>query len=166
MAYFKRQQLKSNKKWYPKSTVIGKPVTTRDVAKRLAALSSLSTGDVLSVLDQLGGVIGDLMNQGRTVKLDGLGTFYYTIDATGNGVDTPEEVSAKQIKGTRVRFIPEVMRGTKSEVTTRSLVSSSVFWELLDESLPDGAVSDTTTPPSGGGTGGGSGEDDGDHQLG
>lgn len=156
MAYFRRKQYKVNKKWYPKSTTIGKPVTTKEVAKKLADLSSLSTGDVISVLNLLGGVIGDLMNQGRTVKLDGVGTFFYTIDTAGNGVDTPEEVNANQINRTRVRFIPEVERGTKGQVTTRSLVGSNVFWELLDEDLPNQAVDEgATTEP-----------DDGDHQLG
>ena len=49
MAYFKKQQLKSNGKWYPKSVTIGRPVDTDTVAKKLADLSSLSVGDVLSV---------------------------------------------------------------------------------------------------------------------
>ena len=88
MAYFKKQQLKSNGKWYPKSVTIGRPVDTDTVAKKLADQSSLSVGDVLSVLKLLGGVIGDYMNNGRSVKLEGLGTFYYTANAEGNGVDT------------------------------------------------------------------------------
>lgn len=157
MAYFKKQQYKANKKWYPKAATIGKPVTTREVAQRLADLSSLSTGDVRSVLELLGGVLGDFMNSGRTVKLDGVGTFYYTIDASGNGVDTPEEVSAQQVKGTRVRFIPEITRGSSSEVTTRSLVSNNVFWELLDKDLPAGTVDGS----SGGGSTPGGGEEEG-----
>lgn len=154
MAYYKKQQLKSNSKWYPKAAIIGKPVSTKEVAQRLAALSSLSTGDVNSVLDLLGGVLGDFMNEGRTVKLNGFGTFYYTIDSSGNGVDTPQEVSAQQIKGTRVRFIPETTRNSNNQVTSRSLVSSNVFWQLLDEDLPDGAV-------DGSQTGGGSDENEG-----
>ena len=149
MAYFKKQQLKSNGKWYPKSVTIGRPVDTDTVAKKLADQSSLSVGDVLSVLKLLGGVIGDYMNNGRSVKLEGLGTFYYTANAEGNGVDTEKEVGAQQITGTRVRFIPEVSRGTKSEITTRSLVGPGTFWELLDENIPAQAV-DGTTPGTGG----------------
>lgn len=154
MSYYIKQQLKSNGKWYPKAKTIGKPVTTAEVAKKLADLSSLSTGDVKSVLDLLGGVLADFMNSGRTVKLEGVGTFYYTVNAEGNGVDTADKVNAKQIKGTRVRFIPEVSRGTKSEITTRSLVGPGTFWELLDENIPAQPVDDTTP-----GTGG---EDDDD----
>lgn len=138
--------------WYPKAKTIGRAVTTDDVAQRLADLSALSTGDVKSVLDLLGGVIGEYMNQGRTVKLDGVGTFYYTIDSSGNGVATPEEVSAKQINGTHVRFIPETSRGPKNEVTSRSLIGSNVFWELLSPDIPASAVDDAPEP--------GTGEDD------
>lgn len=135
MAYYKKKQAPVNKKWYPQSVTIGKPVTTKEIAQKLADLSSLSTGDVKSVLDLLGGVLGDFMNSGRTVKLDGIGTFYYTADAQGNGVDSPDKVSAKQIKGTRVRFIPELFRNSSSGVTTRSMVNTNIFWE----ELPDAA---------------------------
>lgn len=154
MGYFTKKQMKSNGKWYPVATTIGKPVTTKEVARRLSALSSLSTGDVISVLDLLGGVLGQFMNEGRTVKLEGVGTFYYTIDAEGNGVDTADEVSAKQITGTRVRFIPETARGSKGQIVSRSLIAEDVFWELLSEDIPAQPVDDTTP-----GTGG---EDDDD----
>ena len=158
MSYYIKQQLKSNGKWYPKAKTIGKPVTTAEVAKKLADLSSLSTGDVKSVLDLLGGVLADFMNSGRTVKLEGVGTFYYTVNAEGNGVDTEKEVGAQQITGTRVRFIPEVSRGSGGQVTTRSLVGSDVFWELLDDEIPANPVPDGEDPggEEGGDDGGGS----------
>ena len=143
MAYFKKIQKKANGKWYPQGITIGKPVTTKEVANRLADLSALSPGDCYSMLGNLGKVLGEYMNSGRTVKLDGVGTFYYTANASGQGVDSAEEVSAKQITGTRVRFIPEVARSVKGQVTTRSLVSSDVFWEELK-------LNTTTTPEPGG----------------
>ena len=122
MAYFKKSQKKVNGKWYPQGVTIGKPVQTKEVANRLADLSALSPGDCYSMLGNLGKVLGEFMNAGRTVKLDGVGTFYYTPNTQGQGVDTPEEVSAKQIIGTRVRFIPEVARSVSGQVSTRSLV--------------------------------------------
>lgn len=57
-----------------------------------------------AVLAELLSVLADYMALDKTVKLDGLGTFYYTITAAGNGVDTPEEVNADQITGVRVRL--------------------------------------------------------------
>lgn len=82
-----------------------------------------------AVLENLGMVLGDFMAEGRTVKLDGIGTFYYTGDASGNGVDTPEEVKASQIINVRVRFIPETSHDGSNKVTSRSLVGSNVHWE-------------------------------------
>ena len=131
MAYYKKSQKKVNGKWYPQGVTIGKPVQTKEVANRLADLSALSPGDCYSMLGNLGKVLGEYMNSGRTVKLDGVGTFYYTPDTSSQGVDMEEKVSAKQIKGTRVRFIPETTRGSSNQVTTRSLVSENTFWEEL-----------------------------------
>lgn len=143
MAYYRKIQKKANGKWYPQSVTIGKPVTTKEIAQRLADLSAISPGDCYSLLGNLGKVMGDFMNSGRTVKLDGVGTFYYTANASGQGVDTAAEVSAKQIVSTRVRFLQEVSRSVKSQVTSRTLVSSDVFWEELK--LDTSATSDTTT---------------------
>lgn len=131
MAYYKKSQKKVNGKWYPQGVTIGKPVQVKEVANRLADLSALSPGDCYSMLGNLGKVLGEYMNAGRTVKLDGVGTFYYTPNTQGQGVDTPEEVSAKQIIGTRVRFIPEVARSVSGQVSIRSLVSENTFWEEL-----------------------------------
>ena len=142
MAYFKKKQMKTNGKWYPIAVTIGRPVDTNTIARKIAELSSLSTGDVKSVLDLLGGVMGDSMNNGRSVKLDGVGTFYYTANSEGQGVDTEKEVGAQQITGTRVRFIPEVTRGSSGQVTTRTLVGEDTFWELLDEEIPAHPVPD------------------------
>ncbi len=132
MAYYKKVQKKVNGKWYPQSVTIGKPVTTKEIAARLADLSALSPGDCYSMLGNLGSVMGEYMNSGRTVKLDGVGTFYYTVNTTGQGVDTPDEVSARQVRNTRVRFIPEVRRAVGGQVATRSLVGDNIFWEELD----------------------------------
>lgn len=131
MAYYRKIQKKINGKWYPQSVTIGKPVQTKEVANRLADLSALSPGDCYSMLGNLGKVLGEFMNSGRTVKLDGVGTFYYTANTSGQGVDSEAEVSAKQIIGTRVRFIPEVARSVGGQVSTRSLVSENTFWEEL-----------------------------------
>lgn len=70
MAYFKKSQKKVNGKWYPQGVTIGKPVQTKEVANRLADLSALSPGDCYSMLGNLGKVLGEFMNAGRTVKLD------------------------------------------------------------------------------------------------
>ena len=129
MAFFKKVQQKINGLWYPKSVTVGKPVNTNEVADRLAQISTVSRADTFAVLKDLGGVVGDFMAQGRTVKLDGLGTFYLTADASKQGVDSPDKVKATNIVGARVRFIPETTRTASNRIATRSLVSNNIFWE-------------------------------------
>lgn len=134
MAYFKAQKKAINEKWYPKAITVGKPVTMDQVADKLSELSTVTRGDAYAVTKNLGIVLATYMANGRSVKIDGVGTFLYSATAKGNGVDTAEEVNAKQIVATRIRFIPETTRTTNGTVVTRSLISDELFWEKLDVS--------------------------------
>lgn len=158
MSFYKKSKLKSNGKWYPRSLVVGDPATTDEVADRLAEISTVSRGDTYNVLKDLATAMKSFLKEGRSVKLDGVGTFYYTADASGQGVDTPEEVSAKQIKGVRVRFLPETSRTASGKVGSRSLVDNDIQW--LDIATLDPATrgNGSTTTPGGSGTGGDSGQ--------
>ena len=114
--------------------LVGPPVSTKQVAERLSRESTVSLADVYAVLMSLGGVLGDYMSQGRSVKLDGIGTFYFTATANKNGVAKEEDVSAKQINGIRVRFIPETSYKQNGSTpagrrATRSLTDVSIEWE-------------------------------------
>ena len=131
MAFYKKAQMKVNGKWYPKSVLVVSPATTEQIAKRIAAESTVSPADVQAVLIALGGVMGDFMAQGRSVKLDGIGSFYFTAVTTKNGVDKPEDVNATLMRGIRVRFLPETRyRGAgKDRVSTRGLSDVDIEWE-------------------------------------
>lgn len=129
MAFFKKVKQKINGLWYAKSVTVGKPVTTNQVADRLAKISTVSRADTFAVLKELGGVMGDYMAEGRTVKLEGVGTFYYTADASKQGVDSEDKVKATSINGVRVRFLPETTRTASNQIATRSMVSNEIFWE-------------------------------------
>ena len=134
MAFWKRIKMKINGLWYPKSVLVGTPVTTKQVAERLARESTVSLADVYAVLLSLGSVLGDYMSQGRSVKLDGIGSFYFTATANKNGVAKEEDVSAKQINGVRVRFIPETSykqngRTPAGRRATLNLTDVSIEWE-------------------------------------
>ena len=148
MPYFKKRKKKINGKWYPQSVTVGEPVTTDEVAQLLADLSAVSPGDTFSVLKNLARAMSIYMSSGRTVKLDGVGTFYYSAkaNANGQGVDTPEEVNANQIVGVRVRFIPEMDRNSQGAVS-RALVPNNLKWEEL---FDDPSKGTTTTPGTGG----------------
>lgn len=102
--------------------------------------------------------MSNYMGQGRTVKIDGVGTFYYTASATKKGVQTKEEVSASQINGVRVRFIPEVERNSGNQVTTRSMVDTKIVWEEWGKVASGGQSGDSGN--QGGDTSGGNGEEE------
>lgn len=157
MAFFRRVQKKINNLWYPQSVTWGKAVTTREVADELAAISTVTRGDTYAVMENLGRVLSNFMGQGRTVKIDGVGTFYYTATAAKKGVQTEKEVSASQINGVRVRFLPEVERSSGGQVTTRSMVNTKIVWEEWGKS---------SASSSSGNSGGSTGGDDGDGNQG
>ena len=153
MAFYKKVQMKVNGKWYPKSVLVGSAITTEQVAKRVVAESTVSPADVRAVLTALGGVMGDYMVQGRSVKLDGIGSFYFTAATNNNGVDTEKEVTAALINGVRVRFIPETrFRGGGTRAmgggrrAVRSLTDVDIEWEewkgKVDTDNPDSTSGD------------------------
>lgn len=144
MAFYKKQYNKEHKLYYPQAVTVGKPVETREVADRLARISTVSRADVMAVLADLAGVMADYMAQGKSVRLDGLGTFRLTLDTRGVA-DEKDFDFQKQLKAVRVQFTPQregaVARGGTS---TRSLVPSGIEWLPLDPSAaatqpdPDG----------------------------
>lgn len=140
MAFFKKVLKKMSGKWHPQAVTVGKPVTTKEVADRLAQISTVSRADVYAVLMDLAGVLADYMGQGRSVKIDGLGTFYYTCTSNGNGAETADKVNASQITGVRVCFIPEATKKSGSRSMNRTLISDNIFWMELngvEETTPD-----------------------------
>lgn len=156
MAFFKSVYKKMTKLWYPQAVSVGKPIEMDELCKLIALISTVSSADAKAALEALGLVLGNSMNTGRTVHVEGLGTFYYTCIANGKGVDSPEKVTANQITGTRVRFIPESRR--QGSTVTRALIGENVTWtNIASISTLDGTGQGETP----GGTPGG---DDGDDQ--
>ena len=91
MAYYKKKQQKVNGLWYPQSVTVGEPIDTEKIIDRLAQISTVSRSDVQAVLGDLASVMAHYISLGHTVKLNGLGTFYYTAVAEKNGVATAEK---------------------------------------------------------------------------
>lgn len=155
MPFFKPIFKKISELWYPQAVSIGKPVEMDELCDEIALISSLSKADSKAAMQAMGLVLGNFMSSGRTVHVDGLGTFYYTCIAEGTGVESAEKVSAKQITGTRVRFIPESKRNGKT--ITRALVGENVKWVNVNSiSKLDGTG--TSEQPGGGGEEEGGGE--------
>lgn len=156
--FYKKAYLKKAKKYYAQAVVKGAPVGTKVIAERLSKQCTVTRSDVYAVLMDLAGVMADYMAQGRSVQLEGLGTFRYT--ARSLTTEKPEEVGAKLIQGVRVRFVPEFTRPQGAKQVTRAIVADGIEWLPFEqekkkkkEEKPGGG-----TPEQGGGTPGGQGE--------
>ncbi|MEG1562593.1 MAG: HU family DNA-binding protein [Bacteroides sp.] len=79
-----------------------RPIDSSRIAQQLAERSSLQDGDAMSVLVQLSDIIAQHLQEGRTVKIDGLGNFYPTISS--EGVEKPEECTAEKVRVARICF--------------------------------------------------------------
>ena len=130
MAFFRKKKLKDGK-WHAIAVTLLSPATINDVADRLAARSTVSRADIYAVLVDLGEVMGELMASGRSVKLQGVGTFFLTCQTRGKGTDTPEELTKEMLTDVKVRFIPEYSRG---QLTGRTMIDKDLEWiEVSDE---------------------------------
>ena len=123
--YVPQQSSKANqagkKLFYPRVQLTGN-VNTDQVAREIAELSSLTTGDVKNVIDNLVTVVARHLRSSESVTLNGFGSFRYTMKRVGEGVETANEVTPSQSK-LMVRFTPASKRNTNGTVATRALVT-------------------------------------------
>ena len=175
MSFYKKVFNEKNGVWYPQAVVMGQPVPVKQVAKRLSQMCTVTYADVMAVLGELAGVMADYMSQGKlgelagvmadymsqgkSVRLDGLGTFRYTLHTKGV-TDEDEFDFQKQLRAVRVQFVPQREGAvTKGSTATRSLVPTGIEWLPYDAALQEEESGGSTEP---GGTGGepGSGDED------
>jgi predicted histone-like DNA-binding protein len=78
----------------------------RKLAKIIEGRSTVSSADIIAVLYNLAYVIPELIKDGQSVKLDGVGIISGTLISEGK--DTPEEVTSRSIKSIKLHFLPDV----------------------------------------------------------
>jgi len=78
----------------------------RELAKRIEQRSSATSADVMLILYNLADLIPELIKEGKSVKLDGVGIISGTLVAEGKV--TPGEVTSRSIKGVKLHFLPDV----------------------------------------------------------
>ena len=74
MSFYKKAFNEKFGVYYPAAVTVGNPVPVKNVAKRLSRMCTVTYADVMAVLGELPGVMADYMAQGKSVRLDGLGT--------------------------------------------------------------------------------------------
>lgn len=77
-------------------------VSTKKLADLVADRCSLSRGDVFASVCEIGGMILELLKDGYSVELDGLGDFY--LSAGSEGFEDPKKCTLHRVKARRVCF--------------------------------------------------------------
>lgn len=91
-------------KFYARATK-RKLVGFREISKIISGRCTASSPDVLLVLGALSELIPELIADGKSVRLDGIGILSSSLKAQEK--TNPEEVTSKSIEGVRLKFLPD-----------------------------------------------------------
>lgn len=93
-------------KWFPRA-IRHSTLNLKGLATHIQGHGSIYTIDVVTgVLTKFKECLVELVSQGTGVKIDGLGTFYPTIEAKGAQSPVGYNIN-EHIQGVHVRFLPE-----------------------------------------------------------
>lgn len=97
------QQPTAQKKFYASPVYVGE-LGVRELAKKIAAQSTVSSIDVLAVLEAFLQLIPEELIEGYIVKLRDFGTF--RISLSSEGVEKQEDLTSNNIKKINLLFRP------------------------------------------------------------
>ena len=160
-------------KWYAKIKSL-ETLTTRKLAQHISEHGSIYNPDVVfGVLEKFRSCLVEMLLNSKKVKIEGLGTFYCTIENQKRGATKKEDYSVREhIKGLHIRFLPE--QTTEENISSREFLKKAEFINvdslLKTEESGSQASANTggnsggtnTGGNTGGSTGGDNGGDDGD----
>lgn len=111
----------------------GSPVSTKELCQYIADSTTASASDVMAVLLSLPKVMELYLKNGRSVKLEGIGTYRYKVSA--GMVDNKDDAGESLIRDIRVQFTPErtVTAVGKQRITRRALIPDNLTWEIYDK---------------------------------
>ena len=106
------------------------PLNLKGFAKHMTSHGKIADYQMcVLVLGQVVDCMSELLSQGQPVKLDGLGTFYPSVDGQGNGKNDIETAIAvgpdAMINGIKINFVPENTKGEK--LTSRAFKEQCIF---------------------------------------
>ena len=135
-------------KYHPQLIVWGKSATLDTLAQQMKESSSLTLGDIRSVLTNFVAAMRAELYDGHSVNVDGFGVF--SLSATTEGVDRKEDCGADQIKSVRINFrASSAIRPNLDPATTR--VEDRIDFVDLESQLKKLNVQGGTEPDGGDG---------------
>ena len=121
-------------KWYAQIKSL-ETLNTRRLAQHIAEHGSIYTPDVVyGVLEKFRSCLIEMLLNSKKVKIEGLGTFYCTLENQKNGASQKEEFNvSKHLKALHIRFLPE--QTTEENISSREFLKKAEF-VCIDSLLP------------------------------
>jgi predicted histone-like DNA-binding protein len=137
-------------KWYARVKYL-ESLNTRKLSNHIAEHGSIYTPDVVyGVMEKFRSCLLEMLLNSKKVKIEGLGTFYTTLECTKGGAVSADKFNVqKNIKGLHIRFLPE--QTTEENISSREFLKKAEF-VLIDSLLPK---EEEETEGGGDNTGGG-----------
>ena len=113
-------------KWYGRVKYL-ESLNTRKLSNHIAEHGSIYTPDVVyGVMEKFRSCLLEMLLNSKKVKIDGLGTFYTTLECKKGGAVTKDKFSVlKDIKGLHIRFLPE--QEQEQNISSREFLKQAEF---------------------------------------
>ena len=120
-------------KWYGRVKTL-ETLNTRKLSRHISEHGSVYTQDVVfGVLEKFRSCLIEMLLESKKVKIDGLGTFYTTIES--QGAETKEKYNVlTDIKALHIRFLPE--QEQEMNISSREFLKKAEFISV-DQLKPD-----------------------------
>ena len=121
-------------KWYAQIKSL-ETLNTRKLAQHISEHGSIYTPDVVyGVLEKFRSCLLEMLLNSKKVKIEGLGTFYCTLENKKKGAPNKEDYNVREhINGLHIRFLPEST--TEENISSREFLKKAEFI-LIDSLLP------------------------------
>ena len=143
-------------KWYAQIKSL-ETMNTRRLAQHISEHGSIYTPDVVyGVLEKFRSCLLEMLLDSKKVKIDGLGTFFTTIENQKGGSATKEKFNVNtHLKALHIRFLPE--QEQEMNISSREFLKQAEFINVESLLKKD----DEDEPSSGGDSGSGQGGNSG-----
>ena len=130
-------------------------LNTRKLANHISEHGSIYTPDVVyGVLEKFRSCLLEMLLNSKKVKIEGLGTFYTTLECKKGGALTKDKFNINSnIDGLHIRFLPE--QEQEQNISSHQFLKQAEFINvdsLLKKEKEDSEGGDTTGGDSNGGT--------------
>ena len=113
-------------KWYAQIKNL-ETLNTRKLANHISEHGSIYTPDVVyGVLEKFRSCLVEMLLESKKVKIEGLGTFYCTLENQKNGALKKEDFNVnKHLKALHIRFLPE--QAAEENISSREFLKQAEF---------------------------------------